>query len=157
MSWKARHDQGCVLFLFFFFATSCTQLQARVTSPFASEDVGLLPQFDGATKGDQPTAFKAVCIVIEMMGEGDNPEMRFTLKVDNVASSDPADQNIQTVHKALERLKVLVQNNRNSVALSINSHRNVQAGVLLTILEATDNPVLKIKTANLYYKVIDKP
>jgi hypothetical protein len=157
MSWKVRRNVGLIVtILFVILAMICAPAQTHSHYPSAFADGGPLPQFDGATRGGQ--AVKEVCIRIESVGKGKNPDIRFTLSLDNVPSNDPADQNIGTVGKALERLESLLQDNRDSVAVTVYAHPHVQAGVLLSILEAMDKPAFRNKTATkIYYGVIDKP
>jgi hypothetical protein len=144
-------------FILCILSTNCAHVQARVDRPSTSEDIGALPQFDGAMNGDQPTAFKEVCILMEMVGKGKDSDVRFTLSMDQIASRNPADQSIPTFDNALERLKVLLEKNREPVQVTIKAHSNVRAIVLLQMLKAMEELPFRNKITTIYRGVIEKP
>jgi biopolymer transport protein ExbD len=121
-------------------------------APGASAMVDLPP----AEMGQTTTDYSEVGISIDLVGKGKNPEMRFGLSMGNVPSSDPDDQNIQTVGEALERLKVLLEKNREPVQVTINAHTDVRASVLLPMMVAMSKPPLRNKITHVYRGVAGK-
>jgi biopolymer transport protein ExbD len=122
--------------------------------PGASAMVDLPPAEMGQKGGD--TEYSEVGITIDLVGKGKNPDMRFALSMGNALSSDPNDQNIETVGEALERLKVILDNNRDPVQVTINAHTDVRATVLLQIMIALDKPPLRNKITHVYRGVTGK-
>jgi biopolymer transport protein ExbD len=114
-----------------------------------------LPEARMADIGGQ-TDYSEVGITIDLVGKGKNPDMRFSLSMGNVPSDDPNDQNIQTVGEALERLKVVLEKNRDPVQVTINAHQDVRASVLLQMIIAMDKPPLRNKITNKYRGVTGK-
>jgi biopolymer transport protein ExbD len=108
-----------------------------------------------AHSGDTITDYNDAGIAIDVVGKGANKEMRFSLSMGNVPSSDPADQNIQTAGEALARLQVLLDKNDHPVTVTINGHKDVRASVLLQLMIALEKPPLKQKVIKTYRGVTD--
>ena len=108
-----------------------------------------------ARSGVVETEFNDAGIAIDVVGKA--KEMRFTLSMGNAVSSDPADQNIQSVGEALARLQALLDKNDQPVTVTINAHKDVRASVLLQLMIALEKPPLRQKVIKTYRGVTDLP
>jgi biopolymer transport protein ExbD len=110
----------------------------------------------GARSGDIDTEYKSAGIAIDLIGKGERTEPRFSLSMGNVPSSDPADQNIQTLGEALGRFQTLLDKNTGAVEVTINAHEDVKASLLLQLTVALEKPPLRQKIKKVFRGVSDK-